>query len=120
MDKIFINEKGWVELIWGKKIDMENYLRAAQKMLELLSELVDSGKPSLLLIDFSQLEEITQEAASVASKATRDLGCYKIAGFGIKPEFAAILDTIKRLSTKADSIREFNTREEAEKWILEK
>ncbi len=117
--KIFISPKGWIEVIWGKVIDQEEYLSVAQNMLNMITTIEDKGEKSLMLIDFSQLETITQDAAEFASKTTRDLGCKKIAGFGIKPQFKAILDTIKEKSTRADSIREFTTREPAEAWLLE-
>ena len=117
MSQVFINDKGWVEVIWGKRIDAETYLETAGKMLKFITQIEDQDQAPLMLIDFSQLEEITPEAAQLATNATRDLGCKKIAGFGIKPQFKAVLDTIKHLSTKEDTIGEFATRQEAEEWL---
>jgi hypothetical protein len=117
MNQVFINPKGWVEVIWGKMIDKDGYVTAATEMMRRLTALGDEGKDLRLLIDFSGLEEVTSEAADYATLATRDLGCKKIAGFGIKPQFKSILDLIKERSTKADTIREFKTRQEAEEWL---
>ena len=119
MNQVFLNSKGWVEVFWGKRVDAKGYVSAATEMIRLLVLLGDEGKPLRLLIDFSALEETTAEAAQFASLATRDLGCDKIAGFAIKPKFKIILDTIKERSTKADTIREFQTRQEAERWLEE-
>lgn len=115
--KIFINDRGWIEVIWGKVIDRDEYISVAKHMLNMITSIVDNGEKPLMLIDFSSLETITNEAAAFATTATRDLGCKKIAGFGIKPQFKAILDTIKINSTKADSIREFESRSQAEAWL---
>lgn len=120
MSQVFINPKNCVEVKWGKLIDQEDYVNTAGKMLDMITTLEDQGHRPTMLIDFSQLEKITDEAATLASSATRDLGCEKIAGIGIKPQFKTILDTIKKLSTKEDTIREFETREAAEKWLEEK
>jgi hypothetical protein len=117
MNQVFINPKGWVEVIWGKVIDKEGYVTAATEMMRRLMLLGDEHKDVRLLIDFSAMEKISPEAAQYATLATRDLGCKKIAGFGIKPEFKSILDLIKERSTKADTIREFQTRQEAEEWL---
>lgn len=118
--RIFINPKGgWVEVIWGKVIDEPEYVAIARHMITLITKIEDKGEEALMLIDFSNLETITKEAAAFAAQATRDLGCKKIAGFGIKPQFKAILDLIKERSTKADTIREFASRPEAEAWLLE-
>jgi hypothetical protein len=117
--KIFMNPKDWVEVIWGKVIDEEVYTTVAKNMLDMVTAIEDKGEEPLMLIDFSHLETITPEAADVATKTTRDLGCKKIAGFGIKPQFKGILDVIKNNSTRADSISEFATREPAEAWLLE-
>lgn len=115
--KIFLNTRGWIEVIWNELIDSSEYVAVAKEMLRLVTLIEDKGQKPLMLIDFSQLTKITPDAASLASKATRDLGCKKIAGFGIKPEFKSILDTIKINSTKANSIREFSSRSEAEAWL---
>lgn len=114
-----MNPKDWVEVIWGKVIDEEVYTTVAKNMLDMVTAIEDKGEEPLMLIDFSHLETITPEAADVATKTTRDLGCKKIAGFGIKPQFKGILDVIKNNSTRADSISEFATREPAEAWLLE-
>lgn len=118
--KIFMSSKGWIEVLWGSVIDQEEYLSVARNMLSMVTAIEDRAEDPLMLIDFSRIETITPDAAVLATSATRDLGCKKIAGFGIKPPFKKILDTIKENSTKADSIREFETREPAEAWLLEK
>lgn len=118
--KVFISPKGgWVEVVWGKVIDEPEYVAIASGMITLITRIEDKGQEPLMLIDFSNLETITEEAADFAVQATKDLGCKKIAGFGIKPQFKAILDLIKERSTKADTIREFTARPEAEAWLLE-
>lgn len=119
LSEIFMSPQGWVEVRWGRLIDKEEYVDLAQRMIGLITSMEDEKGYSLMLIDFSRLEEITQEAAAFAAMATRDLGCRKIAGIGIKPQFKAILDLIKERSTKAETIQEFAGREEAEKWLLE-
>ncbi|MFS8130390.1 MAG: hypothetical protein ACMG57_00270 [Candidatus Dojkabacteria bacterium] len=119
MNEVFINSKGWVEVIWGHSIDAVGYVEAAGKMLDLITKIEDSNEEPLMIIDFTKLKKVTQEVIGLASSATRDLGCKKIAGFGIKPEFKVLLDTIKKLSKKADTIREFNSRDESEVWLEE-
>ncbi len=118
--KIFDNPKGWLEVIWGATLDTDEYMTIAQHMLGMLMLMGDRGDDLVMLIDFSGLETITKNAATLATGATRDLGCRKIAGFGIKPEHQMILDTIKKGSTKADTIGEFATRAEAEAWLLKR
>ncbi len=113
-----MSPKGWIEVVWGPIIDEKEYGFIGQQMLSMVTTMEDQGKNPLMLIDFSRLELITPEAATMATSATRDLGCKKIAGFGIKPQFAGVLDTIKKNSTKADSIREFEGRASAEAWLL--
>lgn len=117
--KIFMSQKGWIEVAWGPLIDEPEYVTIAKHMITLITSIQDKGQEPIMLIDFSRLEKITDEAAGFASRATKDLGCRKIAGFGIKPQFKAILDLIKERSTKADTIREFVARPEAEVWLLQ-
>jgi hypothetical protein len=116
--EIFLNPKGWIEVVWGTLIDKEEYIDIGQRMYDLVTAMGDAGDPPLMLIDFSRMDDITAEAAAFAATATKDLGCDKIAGFGIKPQFKGALDVIKARSTKADTIREFDGREEAEAWLL--
>jgi hypothetical protein len=118
--EIFRNPKHWIEVKWGPVIDKEEYVDMATRMVDLITQMEDDLGYSQMLIDFSRLKKITQQAARFAASATRDLGCRKIAGFGIKPQFKAILDLIKERSKKADTIREFIARPEAEAWLAEK
>ncbi len=115
----FENPKGWLEVIWPKHLTLEEYMAAAQHLFNMLTRIEDQGGQPVILVDFSRMETITPDAAKVATGATKDMGAKKIAGVGIKPQFAAILDAIKKGSTRADTIRDFPTRAEAEAWLLE-
>lgn len=117
--EIFWNPKGWIEVRWGAVNDKVEYVDIATRLVGMITSMEDERGFSLLFIDFSRLERVTDEAASFAATATRDLGCRKIAGFGIKPQFQAILDLIKVRSKKAETIRDFASRPEAEAWLLE-
>lgn len=77
---ILMNPKGWIEVIWGPIIDHEVYISVAQQMLTLVTAMEDQRQDPFMLIDFSQLERITPDAATLAASATRDLGCKKLQG----------------------------------------
>lgn len=117
--EIVINAKGMIDVTWGPTIDSEEYLGIAGQMLSMILDQQDRGIEPLMIIDFSHMEDIAPDAALIAAQATKELECRKIAGFGIPTKFQGILDTIKIRSTRADSIRDFATREEAETWLLQ-
>jgi hypothetical protein len=115
---ISFDERGWIDIVWGPLIDADEYMAIAAQMLAMVTAVEERQQRPIGVIDFSKLEDITAEAAALATKATRDLGFARIAGFGIKSQHRVILDTIKANSTKADTIRDFPDRVRAEAWLL--
>lgn len=117
---IFLNPKGWIEVQWGKSLGPKTYLAIGMEMISLVVQMEDSGRDPLMLIDFTKLKSMDPAVVPLGTNATRDLNCKKMAGFGIDPAIKPQLDSMKFDSLKADMIREFATREEAEAWLLSK
>lgn len=121
MDKtIFINPKGIIEIIMPAKIEVVDAVRIGQRAITLATRLIDEGKPVNILINSTNVKEWGHNIHPMAVSVFGDLHYHKLATFGASPEL------IKRQKLVAAQLKDpakthiFSTKEEAEKWLLEK
>jgi len=116
--RAFINSHDWLEIILGKMITKDDYIKLVTKVYDLALELEDKDLPIKLLVDCSRQEDMEEMAEELAVKGTRDLHFNKIASFQLKPKFMTLLGTIlTEAQTEGAEIKNFDTREEAEEWL---
>jgi len=109
-------------LIYVQKIGdqtEESMVQLFQKITDLARELRAEGKPVLILSDVSQEGAMNVEARQVAAKIGKQLDYDKSATYGAR----LVLETTRKLmieATKLETkVRNFETRAEAEAWLLQ-
>ncbi|MFS8131350.1 MAG: hypothetical protein ACMG57_05230 [Candidatus Dojkabacteria bacterium] len=129
--KAFLDENNWLEIVLGSRITEKDYIALITRVYDLALQLEDKDFPVKLLVDCSHLMEMEKIASELAVKGTRDLQFNQIASFGLDPKYIPLLqiilsETAKQVAaqegspagiTPQDLIKDFPTREEAERWL---
>lgn len=115
--KIFINKNNIVELKYVGDISEKDNLQIIKTSFELITELIDHNKKPLVLVDMTDSEHFKPPEINI--QAMRDSEAFKMAGFGInnKQDMDTAVELIVR-SGAGDHVRIFDTRKEAEDWLL--
>lgn len=116
---IFLNEKGLIELRIGGEVSITEAVDLGRQGMSLITELEDQNKPVLFLLDSTnsppEMSEPTIRMSAVIFKAVH---FNFAASYGASPQARQRQETILRLAGKTDIFKAFETRTEAETWLL--
>jgi hypothetical protein len=115
--KIFINPKGYIEVVYNGTISQEENRMVIEEIIKCISTLDDQGKKVKILMDNTNAKEMNPSSLDFSTLAMRDMEYDRIAGFGADDINTESIMKIILSSEVRDKVRLFKTRSEAEEWL---
>lgn len=118
MDPVFISQRGLIEVTHGEALSVDSAESMLETIVKLTEQLRAADKPIYIIHDISKTNKIDKDAARLMLQGLDAFGAEKVAAFGAAPSIKSLANSVLALAGDRSSARVFETREEAEKWLL--
>jgi hypothetical protein len=121
MPNVFLNDKQLIEVAYEQEIKPEHLKQAGEMIKAQHEKLASENRPTLILIDVSQSGDVSYETRLEGFKSLNEVTSFadKIAVFGSNRVLKYIINFIIKAAGKTERVRVFETKPEAENWLLE-
>jgi hypothetical protein len=117
--KVEINQEGNIEITYDGEVTQKNHQPTLEKIVSLADQLGSQGKPVNFLVDLTKVQSVDPYALPFAIKAVRDVSQEKIACYNASDEVKVLLRQIGSGARKASKFKVFETKVQAEDWLLQ-
>jgi UDP-N-acetylmuramyl pentapeptide synthase len=119
-NEVSLNKDGYIEIIYEGDQTYESVNKVVQEVLKIITILKEQNKPVKLLNDLSELGGSTYGSRKASAEALLKAEYDKVALFGANLFMKYLSILIIKASGKDSTVKYFDTREEAERWLNEK
>jgi len=115
--RVFLNRDGFIEQVYTGDQTGDSIDQAIKKSTNIIKQMQKDGKSVLILVDSTKLGKLSTPTRKSSVEALRNIHYEKVAIYGPNPIAKAMINLIIHASGKHSSVRFFNERPAAEKWL---
>jgi hypothetical protein len=113
-----VSDKNIIEVALPYMTPLDVFAEKFQKILAITENFRYKDKPVLILIDYTGNKEPQEVNVKLAEKGIRDLDFDKMATFGANEVLRKVTTDVLSTVYKEKSVAHFDSKEEAEAWLL--
>lgn len=118
-DKIFYNEKGYIEIKPVGRLSFTDTLKIGEEYIKIETRIGGFKKRIRMLIDMTEAEDWNENTFSIVGTIFGDIGFFKSASFGGNEKVVELQRKVIAKTHAEDRSKIFSTREEAEAWLID-
>lgn len=118
MNKVFLNDQGLVEQVFGKRQTFRTIMATAAKLMVIVDSLPKARKNVDVLVDMAKVSSVTPDAMLAVMETMKTDHKGRAAVFGGSKIINGLASILISAAKKDKRIRIFETRAEALRWLL--
>lgn len=116
-NKVFLNKDGLIEQIYVGKQTFETVIESSSEVMVLGDQLKDKNRKVRVLVNLNKITTVTTNSLLAAADTLNAIPKAKIAIFGGKVFLHKLANLVIAATGRQKTVKLFNTRTLAEKWL---